>query len=187
MKRIYLLLGFCIISLTTTTFAQGHFGGQKSIGLSYLGVDKGYGANLNYQQFIGSQYFGYRIDADYLSKKHNLTVLDYTFKTDLERYSLGSALVYSFEDLMFYPLYLQAYVGAMIGQEKINKGRKEIDTIPYSKPRTNLFGGYIGAELEVAFNRRSSLIINAKNTFSNSDIKKSMFTYNIGFKYILND
>lgn len=184
MKKIYVLASL-LVSLTT--FAQGHFGGQKSIGISYLGVDKGHGANINYQGLVGTNYLGYRVDLDYFNKNHNITVLDHTFKTHFERYTIGSALVYSFEDFNFYPLYLQAYIGGMLGQEKINKGRSEIETIPYSKPRENIFGGYVGVELEVAFNRRFSLIINAKETFTNSEVKKTMFNYNVGFKYILNE
>lgn len=184
MRKIILLIALIFSSVA---FAQGNYGGKKTLGLSYMGVDKGYGANLNYHQFVGSNSFGYRFDLDYSSRDMTLSVYEYSYKTDFQRYHIGSAITYSFEKWIQFPFDLQSYAGALYGQEKINNGKSEIDNIPYTKPNANVFGAYVGLELEVSIHRRFTLAITAKNSFTNSKVQKSVFNYGFGIKYNLND
>lgn len=186
MKKKSLLLVLSLIGLSG--YAQGHYGGQKAISINYMGLAKGKGVNLNYQKLVGQNYLGFRVDADYLQKDHNITVYEYSYKTDFLRYSIGSAFTYSLESIMSgAPVYVQLYAGAMYGQEKLNKQKGEIENIPYINPKTNIFGGYVGAEVEIDFARRWSFLINAKNSFTNSQVQKSLFQYGVGLKFILND
>lgn len=181
-NRVFVLSAMLLIC----SFKMYSQRGQQNIGLSYLGVDKGYGVTATYQQSIGDNYFGYRVDADYFKRDYNITVVNNTYPTTLEKYAIGSAMNYSFEKIFTHPFYLQAFIGGQFGQEKLNGGGEEIDGIPYDAPKKIVFGAYAGIEFEMSITNRFNLAILAKNTFTNSEVKKSMFFYGFGLKYNLN-
>lgn len=188
MRKTLLYVGVFLMGLySMSSYAQGNYGGKKSIGLSYMGIDKGYGINANYQQLVGESYFGYRVDLDYLDRDMNISVYEYTYKTDFSRYTLGSAVTFNFEKWITFPFNLQLFAGGIIGQEKINNGKKEIDGIPYEKPTATVFGGYGGIEFEMSIKTRFSIALYAKNAYTSSKVQKSVFNYGLGLKYNLND
>ncbi len=186
MKKVFIISAI-ILACSFKVRAQGRYSGSSSLGLEYGIASKGNMANLNWNQYVGRNYLGYRVDISYLQKDKNVRIYDLEYESDFNRLSIGSAIVYSLESVIRHPFYVQMFLGGQYGIEKINGGKDTIDNIPYVKPKQNSYGVYGGVELEAEISFSFSIVVSPKYSFTNSKIQREQFSIGVGLRYLFNN
>lgn len=179
MKKIAVIIALISTSLI---YSQGHFKGQKTISPNYLSIENGYGVNLNFQQLIGNNYFGYRIDINYSDRDYKLNIMDITKEVQYNTYSIGTGVSYSLENIIPHPLYIQPYLGLIYRYEVLNNNDNVIEGITYKKPNNSAFGAYYGIEAEFALLRKVSIVALIQNQITNSKISDNDLFLGLGLK-----